>query len=79
MPSRITSTANAIKIAKDPVFAVLAGIVGAAAGALSVSGEVVAVGAVVGAVVGGGDVLTGCEAAATAAGVADTLRPAGFA
>lgn len=71
MPSRITSTANAIKIAKDPVFAVLAGVVAAAGGVLSVSGEVAAAAGVL--------TVSGVAVAGTVAaeaGDADTLRPA---
>jgi hypothetical protein len=87
VPSRSTSTPNAIKIANEPVFAGLAGMVAAAAGTLSGADVVVAAG-VVAAAAGVLAVSVGIMPesragvlVAAAAGVAASFRPAdaGFA
>ena len=87
MPSRSTSTPNAIKIAKEPVLPGLAGVVAAGASPPSGADEVVAAGEVAAAAgvpaVSEG-IMSGSRAGvlvAAAAGVAASFRPAdaGFA
>jgi len=80
MPRRITTTANPIKSDKDPRLAGAGGVVGTAAGVLTVSADVLAV--VAGVVAAASGVLTVSEdvsavtagVVVAAAGVADGLR-----